>query len=68
MKHTFIRHAIVNGSKYDVYRIYCVNHDCGYEDCGYDVINNCTQKVVITFVGYPTDEDIKKHLDNNWLN
>ena len=69
MKKTkFIRGTIINGSKYDIYQIYCMIHDCGYEDCGYDVVNNSDQKSVITFVGYPTDEAIIRGLENkNWL-
>ena len=69
MKKTkFVRDTIINGSKFDVYEIRCLNYKGVYEECGYDVVNNSDQKSVITFVGYPTDEAIIRGLENkNWL-
>jgi hypothetical protein len=64
-KQKLIRDTIIDGNKYDIYQIYCLSYNGVYEDCGYDVVTTSDQKSVITFIGYPTDEDIKRGLNKN---
>jgi len=59
-KSKFVRDALVNGTKYDVYEIFCVNKKGKFESCGYDLKMSHNQKYVATFTGPPTDDDIVK--------
>jgi hypothetical protein len=64
-KSKFIRDTLVNGTKYDVYEIFCVNNKNMFESCGFDLKLSHNQKYVATFTGPPTDDDIVKIINLN---
>lgn len=59
-KSKFVRDTLINGTKYDVYEIFCLNKKGKFESCGYDLKLSHNHKYVATFTGPPTDDDIVK--------
>jgi len=58
----YIEKRTIDGVGYDIHTISNMEYNGQWIDAGFDVI--CDGKFIASFIGWPTDSDIKNHLTN----